>query len=80
MKKFDDILKINQNKAYLIHVSEKDIVLGGEVRYKRIVRDYKILDVNGLRRITMNNKIQYRNDKKKWEGNNKQGNGYGYQF
>jgi len=76
-KKFDELLKLTQKNTYLIHVSEKDIVLGREVKYKRIVREYKILDVDGLREITMKNKVQYRKDKKKWERNEKEGNGYG---
>ena len=76
-KKIDDLLKLNQNKAYLINVSEKDIVFGREIKYKRVVREYKLLDVYGLRKITMKNIVQYRKDKKKWERDEKEGNGYG---
>lgn len=76
-KKLDDLLRLSEKQTYLINLSEKDIVFGREIKYKRIVREYKLLDVDGLRELTMKNKIQYRKDKKKWEGNNKQGNGYG---
>ena len=76
-KKIAELLKLTQNNAYLIHVSEKDIVLGREVKYKRIVREYRILDIDGLQERTMKNKVQYRKDKKKLERFEKQGNGYG---
>lgn len=76
-KKLNDLLNLNQNRTYLINVSEKDLVFGREIKYKRIVREYKILDVDGLRKITMKNKVQYRKDKKKWERNEKESNGYG---
>ena len=76
-KKIDDLFKLNQNKAYLINVSEKDIIFGREIKYKRIVREYKLVDVYGLRKITMKNKMQYRKNKKIWERNEKEGNGYG---
>jgi len=47
------------------------------MKYKRIVREYKFLDIDGLREIAMKNKIQYRKDKKIWEKDIKQRNGYG---
>ena len=71
------LTKHNQIKVILLNVSESELVLGREIKYKRVVREYKILDVDGLREITMKNKIQYRKDKKKWERNEKEGNGYG---
>ncbi len=76
-REIGESFKLNQNQAYLIHVSERDLILGREVTYKRIVREYKLLDADGLREITMKNKKQYRKDKKKWENNEKQSNGYG---
>ena len=76
-KKLDDLLGLSEKKTYLITLSEKDILFGREIKYKRVVREYKLLDVDGLREITIKNKIQYRKDKKKWGENNKQGNGYG---
>jgi len=76
-KKLDDLLGLSEKKTYLINLSENDIVFGREIKYKRVVREYKLVDVDGLREVTMKNKIQYRKDKKKWGENNKQGNGYG---
>jgi len=76
-KQLDDLLKLNQNRAYLINISEKDIVFGREMKYKRVVREYKLLDVDGLREITMKNKVQYRKDKKKRYKDEKESNGYG---
>jgi len=61
----------------MLNVSETEMVLGREMKYKRVERKYKILDIEDLREITMRNKIQYRKDKKKWERNEKEGNGYG---
>ena len=76
-KENGEIFKFNQNQAYLIHVSERNLILGREMKYKRIVREYKLLNVDGLREITMKNIVQYRKDKKRWERNEKEGNGYG---
>ena len=61
----------------MLNVSERDLTLGQEIKYERVVREYKLLDVDGLREITMKNKIQYRKDKKKWERNEEESNGYG---
>ena len=66
-----------EKKGYLIKLSENDLALGKEMKYKRITREYKLLNVEGLQEITMKNRIQYRKDKKIWEKNNKQGNGFG---
>ena len=75
---FETLLKQHGNKVFLINISEKDIELGTEIKYKRIVREYKLLDVEGLRRITMKNKIKYRIDKKKLKQQTPTaGNGYG---
>ena len=79
-KEVDELFKLNQNKTYLIHVSERDLILGLEIKYKRVLREYKLLNVDGLREIAMKNiknKIQYKKDKKNWERIEKQGNGYG---
>jgi len=72
-----DLLQKYQNKTYLINISEQDIVFGREMKYKRVVKKYKLLNVDGLRKLTKKNKIQYRKDKINREGNNKQGNEYG---
>ena len=76
-KEIEDLIKYNQNKFFLLNFSENDLTLGKEMKYKRITREYKLLNVEGLREVTMKNRIQYRKDKKIWEKNNKQGNGYG---
>lgn len=74
----EPLLEQHGNIIFLINVSEKDIELGKEIKYKRIVREYKLLDVEGLRRITIKNKMKYRAEKR----NLRQitittGNGYG---
>ncbi len=71
------ILIQSRPKVFFLNVSEKDMVLGGELKYKRIVKEYKLLEVDELREITMKNKIQFRKDRKKWERNEKERNGYG---
>ncbi len=76
-KKVEGLFNHNQNKIYLLNVSENYIVLGSEMKYKRIIREYKFLNIEWLRQITMKNRIQYKKDRKKWEKDNKQGNGYG---
>jgi len=42
------------------------------MKYKRVVREF-----DGLREITMKNKMQYRRDKNKFERGEKESNGYG---
>jgi len=72
-----ELTKHTQSKAILLKVSETQLILGREMKYKQLVREFKLLDVEGLREITMKNKVQYRKDKKKWGRNEKEGNGYG---
>ena len=76
-KELSKFFKLNQIKTYLIHVSEKHLTLGKEMKYKRVVREFKLLDVDGLREVIMKNKMQYKKDKKKRERDKKEGNGYG---
>jgi len=72
-----DLMNTNQSKIFLLNVSDSELVLGGEIKYRQIVKEYRILDVGGLREVTMKNKMQYRKDKKKLDKNEKEGNGYG---
>ena len=76
-KEIGESFKHNQNQTYIIQVSEINLIFGHEIKYKRVLREYKLLDVNGLREITMKNKTQYRRDKKKWKMEEKESNGYG---
>jgi len=76
-KEIRDLMNHNENQIFLLNVSEREMILGKEIKYKRVVREFKILDVDGLREITTKNKMQYRKDKKKWERDEKEGNGYG---
>lgn len=64
-EELETLLEKHGNKVFLINISEKDIELGREIKYKRIVREYKLLDVEGLRRITMRNKMKYRAEKRR---------------
>ncbi|MFW9969697.1 MAG: hypothetical protein ACFFDF_05810 [Candidatus Odinarchaeota archaeon] len=77
IKESNDLFKLYKNEIYLINVSERSIVFGKEMKYTQIVREYELLDVNGLRELIMKNKIQYRKDKNKCGENYKQGNEYG---
>lgn len=77
-KELETLLEQHGNKIFLIDISEKDIELGREVKYKRIVREFKLLDVDGLRRITMRNKMKYRAEKRSLNQLSiTTGNGYG---
>jgi len=77
-KELETLLEQHGNKVFLINVSEKEMELGKEIKYKRIVREYKLLDVDGLRRITMRNKMKYRAEKRKLKQISiTAGNGYG---
>ena len=42
-----------------------------------VIGEYKLLDVDGLRKISLKNKMQYRKEKISREKKGKQGNGYG---
>lgn len=74
----ETFLEHHGNKIFLINISEKDIELGKEIKYKRIVREYRLLDVEDLRRITMKNRMKYRAEKRKLKQLSiTTGNGYG---
>jgi len=51
--------------------------LGEEIKYKKIVRTYKLINIEGLKRITSINKIRYRKDNQILEKNINAGNKYG---
>jgi hypothetical protein len=73
-----DLGNSNQKKNYLLNVSDSEMVLGREIKYVQIVREFKLLYVEGLREVTIKNKMQYRKDRRKKKDNNiKEGNGYG---
>ncbi len=73
-KLFDPLRKGN----FLIAISEKDLMLGKEVLYKRILIKYSIKNVETLRNLTTENILRYRNyRRKKAKDTEKAGNGYG---
>ncbi|TKJ23162.1 MAG: hypothetical protein CEE42_12235 [Promethearchaeota archaeon Loki_b31] len=75
-KLIKDTIDQKTKKRVFIEVSEKDLVLGKEIFYKRIEVEYEFKNVDELRRITTINKMRYRKDKRENE-NFKEGNGYG---
>ena len=72
-----EILNQSRRNIFFLNVSEKDIELGGEIKYKRIVRGYKLINIEGLRKITTINKMRYRKDKQISEKNTNAGSEYG---
>lgn len=75
-KLIKDTIDQKTQKRVFIEVSEKDIVLGKEIFYKRIEVEYEFKNLDELRRIATINKMRYRKDKRENE-NYKEGNGYG---
>ncbi|MFX1383124.1 MAG: hypothetical protein ACFFBP_11840 [Promethearchaeota archaeon] len=72
-----DLIKNREDKYISLHVSEREIKLGTEIKYKRIVREYKILNLEGLREATLKNKIRFRKDRDRRERNLEEGSEYG---
>ncbi|MFX1392650.1 MAG: hypothetical protein ACFFAH_03665 [Promethearchaeota archaeon] len=68
---------VYNNDNFKLEVVEQDLKLGKKVMAKKIVREYRIKDIDGLRRIVKENHRRYREDKKKWNQNKKESNGYG---
>lgn len=68
---------VYNNDSFKLEVVEQDLKLGKMVMCKKIVREYKIKNIDGLRRIVKKNHRRYQEDKKKWKQNKKESNGYG---
>jgi len=66
--------------AIHVHLSEGELELGGEIRYKTLVRSYRICHIEKLRDVVEINRVRYekyKRKKKKSEKSNDGGNGYG---
>ena len=60
-----------------VHLSEDEVEFGGEIRYKMLVRSYRICHIEKLRDDVEIHRIRYEKYKRKREKNEKEGNGYG---
>ena len=66
--------------AIHVHLSEDEVEFGGEIRYKALVRSYRICHVEKLRDVVEINRVRYekyKRKKKKSKESDKEGNGYG---
>ncbi|NVM44107.1 MAG: hypothetical protein HWN79_04230 [Candidatus Lokiarchaeota archaeon] len=66
--------------AIQVHISEGELKLGSEIRYKALVRSYRICHIELLRDVVEINKIRYEKYKRKRKKNEvieKKGSGYG---
>ena len=85
-KKFVEIKRIVRSQTEncpickeprIIEKSKKKRDIGKTYIYTIIKREFKILDVQGLRKVTQLNMIRFREDQKNWNKTQKMGNGYG---
>lgn len=55
---------VENNKNFRIRISEENITFGKEMKYKTIIRKYKIVDIEALKTIVKTNRKRYREDRK----------------
>ena len=61
-----------------VELSERDIELGTDILYKRVLRSYRINGIAELREIVRENKRRYERDRLKYTRTiQKEANGYG---
>jgi len=79
-KRLDQCILNNQN--FQLHAIEKKMRLGNEIKYKTIVKEYEITDIEGLREEVAELRIRHEHGRKLYEAKlkkrkEKESNGYG---
>ena len=70
--------RIHKYNDFNVELSERDIEVGTDILYKRVLRSYRINDVAELREIVRVNKRRYERDRLKYTRTiQKEANGYG---